>query len=61
MPEPDFIAWRKLSIPTWRRILKESMEAGDKKRADYARMILKDILEAPEEVAVLKTGQGTMF
>jgi hypothetical protein len=40
--------WRRISIPDWRRILKESINSGDKKRAEYARWILKEVLDDPE-------------
>ena len=40
--------WRRISIPDWRRILQESIEAEDKKREGYARWMLRDILEDPE-------------
>ena len=40
--------WRRLSIPEWRRILAESLEAGDVRQADYARWMLAEVLVAPE-------------
>lgn len=36
--------WRKISIPEWRDILTESLRAGDSKREEYARWMLKEIL-----------------
>lgn len=41
-------SWRKSAIPTWRRIIKESRETGDKTREEYAHWMLVDILEDPE-------------
>ncbi len=41
-------SWRKSAIPTWRRILKESIENHETKREEYARWMLVDILEDPE-------------
>jgi hypothetical protein len=40
--------WRRLSIPGWRRILKESIEQKDTERENYAREMLRDILEDPD-------------
>jgi hypothetical protein len=40
--------WRRISIPEWRRILRESIESGDRKREDYARWMLADILQDPD-------------
>ena len=37
--------WIEFAKPQWRTILKESIEAGDKVRADYARWILETVLE----------------
>lgn len=42
---PDLIEWRRFNIPCWRRVLKESIEAGDKGREKYAQWILKSVLE----------------
>jgi hypothetical protein len=33
--------WRETNIPAWQRILKESIESGDKIREQYARDMLK--------------------
>lgn len=38
--------WAEVSIPAWRRILNESIEAGDQRREQYARWMLKEVLEA---------------
>ena len=38
--------WRRLSLPEWRRILRESVDKGDKKREEYARWMLFEVLEA---------------
>ena len=40
--------WRRTSIPEWRRILQESIEQGDARRAEYARWMLRDILLDPQ-------------
>jgi len=37
--------WREISILCWKRILKESVEKGDVRRADYAKWMLKEVLE----------------
>jgi len=40
--------WRRISIPDWRCILQKSIEESDKKREEYARWMLKEILEDSE-------------
>ena len=40
--------WRRISIPEWRRILVESTDKGDGRRAEYARWMLRDVLQDPE-------------
>jgi hypothetical protein len=40
--------WVEFAIPAWRKVLKESIEAGDKRREQYARHILKDVLEVKD-------------
>jgi hypothetical protein len=40
--------WRRISIPDWRRILLESINAKDIKREEYSRWMLKEVLEDPE-------------
>ena len=40
--------WRRLSIPAWRRILQESIGCNDVKREEYARWMLKEVLEDEE-------------
>ena len=40
--------WRRVSIPEWRRILRESIESGDQKRESYARWMLGEVLLDPE-------------
>ncbi|NQT72448.1 MAG: hypothetical protein HQ553_06710 [Chloroflexi bacterium] len=40
--------WRRISLPAWRRILLESIESNDVKREDYARWMLKEVLEDDE-------------
>jgi hypothetical protein len=53
-PESDLACWvleewRRVSIPEWRRILKDSIEQGDRKREEYARWMLREVLLDPEE------------
>lgn len=38
--------WRRVSIPEWRRILKDAELAGDTPRARYAQWMLSDVLKA---------------
>ena len=40
--------WYRISLPEWRRILNKSIEGQDKKREEYARWMLREILEDPE-------------
>lgn len=40
--------WRRVSIPQWRQILKESIAKGDYRRGEYARWMLRDVLLDPE-------------
>jgi len=40
--------WRRVSIPTWQRILQESITTNNKSREEYARWMLKDVLEDPD-------------
>ena len=40
--------WYRISLPEWRRILKESIEGKYKKREEFARWILREILKDPE-------------
>jgi len=42
--------WRRTSIPQWRRALRESVLAGDRRRIEYARWMLREVLEDPEYV-----------
>ena len=42
---PDLNRWAEIAIPTWQRILRESQAAGDKRREEYARWMLKEVLE----------------
>ena len=37
--------WRQGSIPQWQRILRESVERGDKKREEYAQRMLTETLK----------------
>lgn len=36
--------WRRVSIPQWRYIFRESIAQGDKKRESYARWMLREVL-----------------
>jgi len=40
--------WRKINLPAWRRILKESIAVNDLARELYARKMLKDVLFDPD-------------
>ena len=40
--------WRRTSIPSWREVLVESIEKHDKKREEYARWMLREVLEDPD-------------
>jgi hypothetical protein len=40
--------WRRVSIPEWRRILRESADHGDRRREEYARWMLREILLDPD-------------
>jgi hypothetical protein len=40
--------WRQLAIPNWRRVLDESLQEGNTRRANYARWMLGTVLEDPE-------------
>jgi hypothetical protein len=40
--------WRKTSIPNWRRILQGSIDTKNVSREEYARWMLKEMLEDPE-------------
>jgi len=40
--------WRRVSIPQWQSILRESIEQRDRKREEYARWMLQEILLDPE-------------
>ncbi len=40
--------WRKVSIPKWRRILRENVHKQDRNREEYARWMLREVLEDPE-------------
>ena len=41
--------WIKDSIPSWQKILRESIETDDIKRKEYAEWMLKDVLKYREE------------
>lgn len=40
--------WRRVAIPAWRKVLQEAIRRGEKKREEYARWMLKDVLRDPE-------------
>jgi hypothetical protein len=40
--------WAKTSIPGWREKLKEAIDIKNTKREEYARWMLREILEDPE-------------
>jgi hypothetical protein len=40
--------WRRISIPDWRKILRESIATGNAGREEYARWMLREILVDPE-------------
>jgi hypothetical protein len=42
---PNLDEWCRINIPAWQRILKESIEAGDKSREKYARWMLSEVLK----------------
>ena len=40
--------WRRVSIPEWRRILRECIESRDGRREEYARWMLREVLLDPD-------------
>jgi hypothetical protein len=40
--------WRRINLPCWRRILRESIEQKDTRREIYARRMLREVLEDPD-------------
>lgn len=46
--DPLLEEWVRISIPEWRRILVESSDKGDGRRAKYARWMLREILLDPK-------------
>ena len=40
--------WRRVSLPVWRRIFRESLDKGDHDRQEYARWMLGAVLLDPE-------------
>jgi hypothetical protein len=40
--------WRRISLPEWRRKLKESIESNNASREEYARWMLREVLDDPE-------------
>jgi hypothetical protein len=45
--DPLLEEWQRVSIPEWQRILQESIAGGDKRREEYARWMLKEVLQDP--------------
>jgi hypothetical protein len=39
--------WRQRNLPTWRRILQESIETQDRRREKFARYMLGEVLQDP--------------
>lgn len=42
--------WREINLTAWRRILQESIHQGTKRREEFARRMLKEVLKDPEYV-----------
>ncbi len=42
-------AWSSISIKTWRRILIQALNSGDKQSAEYAAWMLKDVLNEGDQ------------
>jgi hypothetical protein len=40
--------WRRISLPEWRKILQVSIETGNANREQYARWMLREVLDDPE-------------
>jgi hypothetical protein len=40
--------WRRVSIPEWQHILRESINKGDQRRESYARWMLREVLLDPD-------------
>lgn len=57
--------WRQVATPEWRKVLQEAIRRGEKRREEYARWILKDVLEDPEyregAEAPPQAGQMSLF
>jgi hypothetical protein len=51
--------WRRISVPQWERILKDSVRDGHDARADYARNMLDVVLRPPGGVPMF--GQQLLF
>jgi hypothetical protein len=47
--DPLLEEWQRVSIPEWQRILQESIAGGDKRREEYARWMLKEVLQDPDD------------
>jgi hypothetical protein len=42
--------WRRVSLPEWRKILQESIESNNINREQYARWMLREVLQDSEYV-----------
>lgn len=40
--------WRRVSIPEWRQVLQKSITARNTSREEYARWMLREVLDDPE-------------
>ncbi|MFC1865094.1 hypothetical protein ACFLYB_00025 [Chloroflexota bacterium] len=47
-PCPVLDEWRKVAIPDWRRVLRESISRKDISREQYARWMLREVLKDPD-------------
>jgi len=55
-------AWRRDQVPVWKDILAEAETKGQERRAEYARWILKEVLqEATTEVSAETAKPRSMF
>lgn len=46
---PDLERWKEVAIPAWQKVLKESQEAGNTTREQYAKWMLDEVLEVTNE------------
>jgi hypothetical protein len=47
--DPLLEEWRRACTPEWHRILQESVDQGDRRREEYARWMLREILDDPND------------